>query len=333
MSIYITALLWILFCITGTVNAAEKQPVPERAYAADDLDSVRNIAKFMAKQAVDLNLGNPLSPMTFTNFGTGSLYYALYEKPMLRLFDVAGKKYLGGWDLTIRTDVALERKLGEQLNKQKMEPAYEYYAGLSGSGCLWKSPLRYTDLDKDGLSELFVLFGGRGPSSLAIFSTRVNKVIFSSLLEYDNAYAPVKDQDGVNGWTNSTGLPQYIYDLGDIYGSYERGYRSFGKLFFGDTNDDGIQDIILWRKYFESLNVGDAKKGFAKKDELFVHYSLVDGDYKKQPTAAKTIKGWLAAKQLSWQQGFPSRSECPGQEGQLIPELHDPLLNDPDVLH
>ena len=93
-------------------------------------------------------------------------------------------------------------------------------------------------------------------------------------------------------------------------------------------HQNDLGNIILWRKYFESLKQGDAKK-----DELFVHYSLVDGEYKKQPTAAETIKGWLAAKQLSWQQGFPSRSECPGQEGQLIPELHDPLLNDPDVLH
>ena len=76
MSIYITALLSILFCITGTVNAAEKQPTPERAYAAYDLDAVRNVAKFMAKQAVVLNLGEPLSPMTFTNFG-GARYITL----------------------------------------------------------------------------------------------------------------------------------------------------------------------------------------------------------------------------------------------------------------
>lgn len=117
---------------------------------------------FMAKKAVELNLGKPLSPMTFTNSGSGSLYYALYERPILRLFDFAGKKYLGGWSLTMRSMFALERKLVEQLNQQKIKPTYEYYAGLSGSGCLWKSPLRYTDLDKDGLSELFVLFGGGG---------------------------------------------------------------------------------------------------------------------------------------------------------------------------
>ena len=79
--------------------------------------------------------------------------------------------------------------------------------------------------------------------------------------------------------------------------------------------------------------IRETKKGFAKKDELLVHYALVDGEYKKQSTSATTIKGWLAARQLTWQKGFPSKSECPGAEGKLIPELHDPLLNDLDVLH
>ena len=79
--------------------------------------------------------------------------------------------------------------------------------------------------------------------------------------------------------------------------------------------------------------IRETKKGFAKKDELLVHYALVDGEYKKQSTSANTIKGWLATRQLTWQKGFPSQSECPGAEGKLIPELHDPLLNDPDVLH
>ena len=335
MSPYITALLWILFCITGTVNAAEKQPTPEQAYASYDLDSVRDIAKFMAKKAVELNLGEPISPMTFTNLGSSSLYYALYDVPVVRLFDIEGNKYLGGWNLEIRSDIAWEAKLDEQFNMQQMEPRYEYVAGDKRVGCILKHPLRYTDLDKDGHPELFVLFGAGGPSSLAIFSTKIKKVIFSSILEYDNARIPDDDDSDTYGLTDAKdpAIPQYIYDFGDRYNSFGVGYRSFGKLFFGDINTDGKQDIILWRKYFESLTIGDAQKGFAKKDELFVHYALVDGEYKKQPTVAVTIKGWLAAKQLSWQQGFPSRSECPGQESQLIPELHDPLLNDPDVLH
>ena len=315
--------------------AAINQPNLEQAYASYDLDSVRDIAKFMAKKAVELNLGEPISPMTFTNLGSSSLYYALYDVPVMRLFDIEGNKYLGGWKLEIRSDIAWEAKLGDRFNMQQMEPRYEYATGDEGVGCILKRPLRYTDLDKDGQPELFVLFGAGGPSSLAIFSTKIKKVIFSSILEYDNARIPDDDDRDTYRLTDAKGpaIPQYIYDFGDRYNSFGMGYRSFGKLFFGDVSDDGIQDIILWRKYFESLLNGDAKKGFAKKDELFVHYSLVDGEYKKQPTDAETIKGWLAAKQLTWQQGFPSRSECPGQEGQLIPELHDPLLNDPDVLH
>ena len=335
MSIYITALLWILFCISGTVNAAEKQPALERAYAAYDLDAVRNTAKFMAKKAVELNLGEPISPMTFTNFGAGSIYYASYDLPVVRLFDVAGDKYLGGWDLGVKNDIAWETKLDERFNRQQMEPRYEYAAGGDGAGCLLKHPLRYTDLDNDGQPELFILFGAGGPSSLAIFSTKMKKVIFSSLLEYDNGRMPDEVDEEIYHLSEAKNpdVPQYISSLDDRYNSFDIGYRSFGKLFFGDINDDGKQDVILWRKYFESLTIGDAKKGFAKKDELFVHYALVNGEYKKQPTAANIIQHWLAAKQLSWQQGFPSRSECPGQQGQLIPELHDSLLNDPDVLH
>lgn len=94
MSIYITALLWILFCISGTVNAAEKQPALERAYAAYDLDAVRNTAKFMAKKAVELNLGEPISPMTFTNFGRAlfimrHMTCPLCDYSMLRVINIS----------------------------------------------------------------------------------------------------------------------------------------------------------------------------------------------------------------------------------------------------
>lgn len=331
MSIYITALLWILFCITGTVNAAEKQPVPERAYAAYDLDAVRNVAKFMAKQAVVLNLGEPLSPMTFTNFGGGTVYYALYDTLLIRRFDLAKRGDVAGWRLNHYPDLQVEKKA----NNQGVAFSYEYVE-LPGIGCLLKYPLRYGDVNNDGKKELVILFSGntQDQENMAVFSPEVGKVIFASILTVNRAIdsSPEVLEQLYPDW-GGTSEYQYSYDEGRSPPSLSMGYRTFGKHFFGDINDDGTQDIILWRKYFESLKQGDTKKGFAKKDELFVHYSLVDGDYKKQPTAAKTIKGWLAAKQLSWQQGFPSRSECPGQEGQLIPELHDPLLNDPDVLH
>ena len=65
---------------------------------------------------------------------------------------------------------------------------------------------------------------------------------------------------------------------------------------------------------------------------MYGHYSLIDSEYKLQDTSAETVQNWLSTKNLTWQKGFPSLSECEGEEGQLIPEMHDPLLNDPDVL-
>ena len=61
-------------------------------------------------------------------------------------------------------------------------------------------------------------------------------------------------------------------------------------------------------------------------------YKVEEGRYATQDIDSLAIKGMLAAQSLTWQSGFPTYSECPGQEGQLIPEMHDPLLNDPDVL-
>ena len=72
---------------------------------------------------------------------------------------------------------------------------------------------------------------------------------------------------------------------------------------------------------------------FEKLSDSHLHYKKVNNEYQLQTdTAPETIQGWLTDKNLTWQKGFPSKSECAGQEGQLIPEMHDPLLNDPDVL-
>lgn len=74
------------------------------------------------------------------------------------------------------------------------------------------------------------------------------------------------------------------------------------------------------------------KAGFSQEAELLVHYQLIDEGYQPVTTSSELIKKWLTDNNLTWQKGFPSKSECKGQEGQLIPDMHDPLLNDPDVL-
>jgi hypothetical protein len=49
-----------------------------------------------------------------------------------------------------------------------------------------------------------------------------------------------------------------------------------------------------------------------------------------------TNYGWverlLTLYNLTWSKGYPSKSECAVEEEQLIPETHDTLLNDPEVL-
>jgi hypothetical protein len=90
----------------------------------------------------------------------------------------------------------------------------------------------------------------------------------------------------------------------------------------------------VWRKLYLSKLLSEPVAGFDKVSDTYYHYERkVTGEYElKTDTAPETIQGWLTAKNQTWQSGFPSKSECAGQEGQLIPEMHDPLLNDPDVL-
>jgi len=64
----------------------------------------------------------------------------------------------------------------------------------------------------------------------------------------------------------------------------------------------------------------------------FAHYRLYIGQHKKQEVDEATMQNWLSTQQLTWQKGYPSKSESTGEENQLIPEMHDPLLNDPDLL-
>jgi len=121
------------------------------------------------------------------------------------------------------------------------------------------------------------------------------------------------------------------------------GMRSYSKLYVNDFENDGHEDILVWRKVYVSNNKANLQKGFSLIRDEYVHYERdltaqgsseagVTGEYLPQETDSATIQGWLATKNQTWQSGFPSKSECAGQDGQLIPEMHDPLLNDPDVL-
>jgi len=208
-----------------------------------------------------------------------------------------------------------------------------------GIGCLRDYRLRYGDLNLDGKTELILLLGGGTmQNDFVIFSLDTHTIVFSALLLVEDLL-PSVDAAYIYQETKQTPVssdPQFWSALGVNYAhrmhEIKPALLSYAKLYFGDFNDDNQFDIILWRKQYESRMRGDPVKGFELKSEIRVMYTLKNGEYKKQPFDNNTIETWLSGKNQTWKKGYPNQSECVGEEGQLIKSLHDPLLNDPDVL-
>jgi hypothetical protein len=201
---------------------------------------------------------------------------------------------------------------------------------LTKFGCYQTSPLRYGDINSDNVNEL-ILFSS---NIMAVFSTQLNEVIFSAHYWMDDELA-VDEIEGHFPSALEPGDPQYIASSGTDVLVREKypAWRSLSKLYFDDFDGDENQDIILWRKLYQSRLRSDTTLGFNKYGETLVHYIFENEKYiLKKETSEVTLRGWLNSNNQTWSSGYPSTSECAGQEGQLIPEMHDPLLNDPDVL-
>ncbi|MFY0639806.1 MAG: hypothetical protein JXR16_02090 [Bermanella sp.] len=228
----------------------------------------------------------------------------------------------------------LEPEIKKRLSNYDIKLPFELSYGDDVSdaiGCLEHTPLRYGDIDEDTNSELVIFL----KNSLVIFSPKEEKVIFSSVFNYPDfvtwqtlidAEMYLDDPDA--NTPQYASLLEFKKDRNAIIG-----YRGYSKLFIQDFGNDQKNELVVWRKFYQSRLQGDNVKGFEKLSDSYLHYKKVNGEYQLQTdTAPETIQGWLDSKNLTWQKGFPSKSECAGQEGQLIPEMHDPLLNDPDVL-
>lgn len=274
-------------------------------------------------------------PDAITNMGVGQLYY-FYKGTELYLIDIGGNQKIGAWPLTEAEEilepvpefVELKRDLGVPIT-------YDRMVGDPTIGCMGNNPLKYGDIESDGKKELVVFI----KNTLQIFSVEQKKVVFSVQLDVDDWYTKEYSKEIISELRDTSESlpedPQYqsrsYYDAGGSRGTLVA-LRGYSKLFVGHYSAENDNDILVWRKLYKSNLVNNPVAGFAKLGDAYVHYKLIGGIYKKQPTSPDTIKGWLAEKNLTWQKGYPSKSECPGQEGQLIPEMHHPLLNDPDVL-
>jgi len=252
----------------------------------------------------------PLTPWAHHLFLAGEYDAAREESSQIR-----------GLDLTVPKD-PLQVVGGLTAN-------YYNHSNYASPGCLNKIPLRYGDIDGDGVSELAVF----SDDTVVFFSPQQGKVIFSYHYQLNDEMTaddavlvflpPYQDTD-----------PQYIAGSGqdELVREIFPAQRSLSKIYIQDFNGDKIPDIVLWRKMYRSNLRNNSVQGFHLLAETWVHYQLTDGEYLLQDSAPEAIQNWLSTAQLTWSKGFPSLSECPGEEGKLISEMHDPLLNDPDVL-
>jgi hypothetical protein len=334
-----------------------QEPVITSGYPAYQLDAVRNVAKTFAIKSKELNI-KPYSAMTFTNLGSGDIYYALYSNMHLRAFNLTSKQLLGDWQLgntapcvpngeedeqyqecikpwyagRWTTDEVLESALIARLEETRSDESFRagYGARQKEFGCLTQHPLRYGDLTGDGQQELIVVMR----DSLAIFSLQSRKTIFAAMFDFQD-WKSVADLQKDGSITDPSDPENVQYGSTKMVAAnqgFEAAYRAYAKLYAGDFNNDGKGDLVVWRKQYQSRLVGDSTKGFIKQSDNLIHYALINGTYKKQTTESADVKAWLTSKNLTWSKGYPNKSECAGQTDKLIPEIHDPLLNDAEVL-
>jgi hypothetical protein len=289
-----------------------------------------------------LSTGFPEDGIAFFEYDKdNSLYYSLGRKNVIvnaKVFRDSLDNFifqydiLNKWPLTLWSYEPVELEVLERYEHVRRDFSTLHPSPSHPLGCLKSTPLRYGDIDGDGVNELVIFIGNQ----LLVFSPSAQKTVFGMNMRVDDwmteeetqshfEYYPPAGIDEITPYYQSAANMDYASEL--------PGYRGYGKLYSSDFDKNGSPDILVWRKLYLSrmLNVD---KGFDKISDTYYHYEKsATGEYVLKDTAPKTIQSWLAEKNLTWQSGYPSQSECEGEEGQLIPEMHDPLLNDPDVLH
>jgi hypothetical protein len=240
----------------------------------------------------------------------------------------------GGWALDLWHQTFIFEDIKKRYEDYYLPLPTEYsLSGPGKLGCYANHPLRFGDLNGDGSNEVVLFL----KNDLVLFSPEKEKIIFSEklkVLEWLSLERTALDPE----YKQLPGPSPYQYlsmALSDAR-EFEPGYRGYSKLYFGDFDSDNNPDILVWRKFYESHKTGDTP-GFKKLHDTFAQYELnlglnSSGEFELQDTDSSTIQQWLSGASYTWQKGYPSKSECKGMEGQLIPEMHDPLLNDPDVL-
>lgn len=245
------------------------------------------------------------------------------------------RSLLGNWPVTRWSKEPIEKEVLDrfELVNRKYESNIALYRDKQ-LGCLNTTPLKYGDLESDGQNELILMLG----NDLVVFSLITKQSIFMVKLRIDDWFtkAETSRHFELNPYEGGeTVLPQYQTSTNIDYKEAIQGYRGYAKLYTGDFDEDGNADIVVWRKLYLSNFSDNPQIGFTKQRDTFYHYERKldqSPEYLPVTTNETDIRQWLTSNSLTWQKGYPNLSECAGQTNQHIPEMVDPLLNDPDVL-
>ena len=283
------------------------------------------------------------------------IIYSVSDKLHLISTRKEGRSVLGNWPLTRWEHhyfnppfVEFNEDVGAELTDEGIYwPELFLNPKIENAGCYASTPLRYGDVGNDGQNDLVIFFG----NELLVFSPEHQRTVFSMQYHLDD-WMSIEEtsylyEGGMYGISEGDSLPQYQsktsgYAIARLQG-VARAFRGHAKVFSDDFDEDGHPDLIVWNKLYRSRMDNDSVEGFEHLSSIWLHYERdleaqaetdagITGEYLPQETDEADIKTWLADNELTWNQGYPSVSECPGEEGQLIPEMHDPLLNDPELL-
>ena len=273
----------------------------------------------------------------------------LFEEATNKVFSIVGtevlstqystRELINHWSLSRwkyqyhSPDIAVHHKI---LHHQYPFP-FDYERVASGVGCLGDAPLRYGDVEGDGQTELVVILNGL----LVIFSPQYERIVFAEYIDESDWMSKAEMTQFFSGQTVT--VAQYTSRFLAENDTHWPGVRAYAKLFLGDFDRDDNPDVMVWRKSYRSNAVDNPVSGFTKLSDVYQHFERdltaqssseagVTGEYLPQDTSETILQQWLATAEMSWATGYPSMSECVGQTNQLIPEMHDVLLNDPQVL-
>jgi hypothetical protein len=284
------------------------------------------VSRVLNEQGLD-----PYSAISTTGNVGDDIWYRLFDDLVIHVVNIEKNEFLSSNDLKRPASFKLFPEITTQykdLNVETDTSSYEYTEWLEGVGCMNKSPLRYGDFNGDTNNEVVLFLD----NDLVLFSPNAKKIIFSMPIDSSDW---LTEAESITVGKDVYGTPKhkYISKYLSQNNTLGAGHRIYGKLFMADFDDNDKLNIITWHKVYESPLLTSDQQGFIKVRDEYQLFEMADsGEYMVKAIEASAIKNLLVDANLTWQKGYPSKSECEGQEGQLIPEMHDPLLNDPDVL-